>query len=1821
MAGTTKPGKKRRGKQSSLASRYLASIDGCGGGLHQEAAHLTLTPNSSSLRSKSPHSKKSARTAGTDPTLEQSGSGSWTEGSPSRGAHSTSLDLTTPGSMQRDRDQVSNMDSPIQGNYSPQRTFSLFPATSPGAGRASRGNSRWDQSENSSLTSRRTTESTTTGSERYEELRFKDDFVGASIYSASLVEDGRAIEQIASQQQSLVHISLEKSLELFVGSCSASSAVGPSNAPTEIATNRAADFATREQHREILRAPSEASTAVATNRAVDMAMQRVRQLQNAKYESTLNEAKQAMHQRAEPKHPSRHSFGGDDPRSNLKQMGASSILSVSSNESSRIMSPAPPGVPAPRLSNGTDNEPVTGSLPPTAMINRLGNHMKKGEVRNEGLRLVGDSSVQSQSVSSSVGVETGDKHGIRASISNKGAWRSRQHAVEAVAEVEHETDSPERIVGSAISSPEDSGGSGGRSDLLLPELKESDEPRESLLAKQKSTAATRPFQKRTFTVKTAPSRRNLRDIDPCSSPPTIQRFLQDESVSSPDPIFCAHRSPNSSSRMSGSEESGSVWYGVAEASIRSMLSPDSNRDVTAEAASAKPIEKYFARQERKDTTHQSEFDECVEPLPQQAVASREELDTLLGVMTVERDHLTVSGVSSSNPQRESSMQETNASPSKVGRGTSNETLKEAKSRIDTFDLASKRVIGRWPPPLRDEGEQEEPEMEDSAKDQPPNGTVQARSTISVDVQVASTLSIPKGRSKSFSGNFRNGASSFLAAISTFENSAKKPQGFLSSSSEKSRFGISRIGQHLDRTQDVFDALSTDEASAGIDVQSLRSAFEPSVASKDTLEDNDDDDNASVKDLRDRFEGSTGEKATENGISRVRAMFEVKSAPPKRFEGASSSLKDAFAKFETKSAPPLSRLVRYNKDRAVDGKSSPETNAIPQVSASDPKTSTEATLSVAERVRTFGGNSKPAQPTPFGRKALASRPPPPPPPSRPPPPLLPQVIDCELGTHTTGGGQTTRKANLSFSENLNLFSGQKQKEEAAKVMATSAFRERISQFAIPSRKDEGNPIATTATEPSQLTKTPTMISFQRKKKPDPDGREMPTSGQNAELLRPVPVKGELTSVVAIKPVAVRPSGAISTRNSASMAPQAYSAGRVLQYWGQSANDQSRAAESQSKSLNIGASDRESHIAATSVSPPPTLGIAPRILSSPNEKNYAEDKRAPVAPSSRAPDYQKHAVAVDGQRHGNDEVSEAGSESEFSDGVTLDMSIAEVSGLTLPTALVSKAGDTSVSTVEEEQSVSTVEEEQNSGPTSKDVDPIEVEAKRSEASSSQPSEAAAPLIAKALRMVPMSDDLSANSFFANQAFLSKHWSKKSGWDSNSRDAEGPSGKVGYAPSIEEVDEEDEEEKKDEEPEQDSSSNTISGWDLRRVESSFPVKESSAGDLFDFDSGWQPFPPDPFGLNSPTVNDSMVSTGSGLSGVNVSMSSRSTTPPRTNTSRPVVRQGNALDGVSVSPRYTHATDSLPQRDALHHGTLASTLGLLPRSYAPHSHSIMQQDEYRRRTTTNLPVSPSAQYKTHTDQMAPARVLLPSHSHGSSMAHRDEIQKATPTWANFDMPPSQAYETTSAMCPPDELRPSVSENLAAMPSDDWAQSIPTSRSMPSHVTPLQESRPSPTGAGPMFGRTHPRSEDPTWKRRAGLMAAQARADRPPVTAPQLDQGRPQVLQQTPSPPQPHSLNASSQQSQSWNAFGRINRNMGKYGAQHAALMARLRSLKEARMRRASATYNRQSTRPYAPSDTFAPFMSQPSAYEPPDDEHSHSTMSSTKFGGNTFLASLEVD
>jgi hypothetical protein len=242
--------------------------------------------------------------------------------------------------------------------------------------------------------------------------------------------------------------------------------------------------------------------------------------------------------------------------------------------------------------------------------------------------------------------------------------------------------------------------------------------------------------------------------------------------------------------------------------------------------------------------------------------------------------------------------------------------------------------------------------------------------------------------------------------------------------------------------------------------------------------------------------------------------------------------------------------------------------------------------------------------------------------------------------------------------------------------------------------------------------------------------------------------------------------------------------------------------------------------------------------------------------------------------DDHVDSASESSEFSDGVTLDMSIADVSNLTNPTALISKLES---GTIDEDQNRSGMSDDERPS-NNRDLQfirkkrDVDLEAKQSEASSSQTSEAAAPLLARAMRTFPLSDEISTDSFFKKCAITAKQqWNTR--LDSNRN-------KSTSAPF--------EEKSKDDDSHDGSDLEGI--WDIRQVESLFPttpLKKIDQGEGQSRQSDWQPFPLD-FESDSPKDVTGNLSDKKGSSFIEISANyttpSLSKTPTRRNTSRTI-------------------------------------------------------------------------------------------------------------------------------------------------------------------------------------------------------------------------------------------------------------------------------------------------------------------------------------------------
>jgi hypothetical protein len=478
------------------------------------------------------------------------------------------------------------------------------------------------------------------------------------------------------------------------------------------------------------------------------------------------------------------------------------------------------------------------------------------------------------------------------------------------------------------------------------------------------------------------------------------------------------------------------------------------------------------------------------------------------------------------------------------------------------------------------------------------------------------------------------------------------------------------------------------------------------------------------------------------------------------------------------------------------------------------------------------------------------------------------------------------------------------------------------------------------------------------------------------------------------------------------------------------------------------------------------------------------------------------AVDNGSQGGDECSE------FSDGVTLDLSIAEVSNLTTPTALVSRADRS-------DEGVGAESSDQGS----KSVDLVEAEAKRSEASSSQTSEAAAPLLARALGLNPRSDELSANSFFAKRALIANHWSKTSSLDNALTN--------------------------DERDSKDDSIGGSGGWDLTRIESTFPLTEPSHADdsIFDFDSEWQPFP-----------SDHQARDGGGK-GVALSMfpladpllvdvTSRSKTPTRSNISARARGAATKVTANTLTPRLARKP--------------------VPTALTPPLTSVLQSVAKRQDK------QPSHQAKTYS-----------------------LTQKVSQSSAPVSVPQSTVQAVGSGAS---ALTPKL-----------------FSRTHPQNLQP-----PSSSGEDPSF-----------WKRRTGATLSSLRKGDAPTPVRSIERlpvrfpsSSPSALADQrhssarPSPPASIVTSTASTALPSTTSTALTER-AGNHHLRHAAVMDRLRSLKEARLRR-MVGYRHCSPAPSSSADNSR----VGAGYRLPDpDDTDNSTQSSTQFGGSTFLASLEVD
>ena len=1395
-----------------------------------------------------------------------------------------------------------------------------------------------------------------------------------------------------------------------------------------------------------------ASTEVATNRAIDVAMNRIREIEGkqsydtepalATNPSLVVKTEKRTRSAEEVSRRQYSGFRSTEPGFKPQPMAAHSLLSFSSNEdSSRMLSPGP-------------------FLPPaTALERKIARHVDPAalEAARAQTILSCDSSLQSQSLSS-IGMDIRGNPAFPASLPTR--------------KLAHRKPTPQN--GSDFSSDSGNYENEGRSRIIVRKnLTEQDIMMPAL--RQKPVAQTRTYRLGEEISDAA----SLKVMPPGSS----ERGSSGVDELHTDPVFCPY-SPEHSSRASFESDyvsradfldrGGSIGGRPPRVDEEPTNGSDGSSDpfdfpkrqINPEPAPAtKPI-----TDERLLKPHQSgEF--------VSAKLFRSELDTQIPVNASIAAHSAGGRIAEhglgEEPLGHSRGVKENAN--KFGQTIDNASLKKEKpfskatlgvtsnglgaipcsgdqqsrTRVQNYTRAVKRLHRSWPP-------QSGVESPLCVKNHDGLNATVKKSQVRIGPQ-AGNKNEPE-RETATPRKSSNVAAAFLAAISKNQKEPNVSLPFINSENEQRK-----LDSHLDEKNGANNGTNSN------DVKSIRSAFESRHSDMvPSDEDGDDDDTASVKSLKERFEDNRDTPGAPTGVSRMRSLFETKRIPvSKRFEAANSTVKEVFSKFERTESKPTSSWGKSLKQTDLEGRrNGDEKDERPLAHEREEQEEEPPRVSVADRIRAIKNGQ-------LGSRAS-----------------LQKHIIKEATSNSSRQPEVRRESKRDCEKSANESGGEFQSSSTAQPSCTAGITGISKQEDLSTAKAEGGAEIHVDSKGPNVHQPKTTV-----KTPAPS----PTSG--------LPSSRQRSGPVVIRPVALKLTTAGTAKLSPIVKPIDPGTRRIEK------PTMIPTHVSKTARVRVQAGEDGNKFKSQSSNQPAAVTL-PRYLPDPGHKDEKESSE---------------------------------STSEFSDGVTLDLSIADVSCLTTPTALLSKAGDKSVATAEEEQSATL------SAKASSDM--VESEAKRSEASSSQTSEAAAPLIAKAMRMAPMSDDLSTDSFFAVRALIANHWGKTSGWDNAARD-----------PPIKE-------EPSDEHQDIDFHKEEASiGWDAERVATSFPVTNapSSSRDIFDFESSWEMFPPatlpsrktDFFDLDRSDISPTP---------------SRSKTPTRGNS---FSTQGRNEESQAVTPTYLRQKDAHP-----------------PTSAPP-------------------PPPPPPPKQLESARPDP---LIAVHASPTSPISPPPLPRSINIFGRTH-PGKRGWRRYKGQSPrvPEKSPGNVSAPLPTLKRPNKSLGLVSAQEGESTTTPQKQS---------LAGSTVPGTAS-TNQQIAEVVQATGTGDEtcnaPTHVKLQLKGAsslpmRPPMRKPTAAGEMPSSHNAPVSVTSSENLFVRLppheNDMESLYGTKHAALMTRLRRLKEARMRRAVNGYGTRSTSIFTPATRDAVNSDED------DTSHSNSTKSSTGFGGNTFLAALEVD
>ena len=597
--------------------------------------------------------------------------------------------------------------------------------------------------------------------------------------------------------------------------------------------------------------------------------------------------------------------------------------------------------------------------------------------------------------------------------------------------------------------------------------------------------------------------------------------------------------------------------------------------------------------------------------------------------------------------------------------------------------------------------------------------------------------------------------------------------------------VSPQDRYRRRFQNTDETTATDGSQEISDVQSLRSFFEGSLATAPSDEDEDSDDRT-VESLRSKFETVPEKEEEPSAVSKMRAMFEKpkKSVASKKEFGGNEAVSDAFTKFQpdtprwTPSSSANKGAIQAMRSLKQSQFTSPENEAV--LTSSARKAVVTSAPSKLQSTSAFARS--PPKPEDSGRRR-----------------------EARVTVDKTEEENTSAPQRMSVAERIRALKlAQSPSKPACLVQGTNDVSKQAAEHPSASAQN------TKEEDPAAPTESPTVVvshlrwkgkqtvsvSPKTASKDQPPFRDTHTDVQPERSLRPA-VQADADAQMMAKASQGASFRSVKDRINAFSGKSELSSGadNTLK---SSAAERPRSSAHERKSWPPNQSVGRQNIiggrslGARAIDRNMTDGEqAQQVHSIPSDEKVESGKPVGMKPVKS----ETSEISCDGS---------SGTDGGYDDGVTLDLSIADVSQLTNPTCLQSKEGGAAESSSEGDGS-SEHTSDVGRGANTDGKGP-------SEASSSQASEAAVPLIA---RMKFSDDTSSVNSAKGVFPGRSKSVQHSARWEP-------------LTPVVDET-----------EVARESPDGTHeSAWSPDEINATFPVESNFGSTLAAGDKLWQPF-----------------------------------------------------------------------------------------------------------------------------------------------------------------------------------------------------------------------------------------------------------------------------------------------------------------------------------------------------------------------------------------------